>query len=432
MRILSLTAGAAGMYCGTCMRDNALATELLAQGHDVLLVPFYTPTLTDERNVSYERVFFGGVSVYLQQHVPIFRKTPAFLDRLWDSPWALKAATSRSISTDPKMLGELTVSMLKAEHGPLRKEVRKLTDWLRTEPAPDVIDLPYSLLIGLAEPLKRALNGPVCCTLQGEDLFLSGLVEPYKSEALALIRSNLRHVDTFIAVSAYYADFMSSYLDIPRMRIQTVPLGINLSGHAWVDRPRSGPLRIGYFARIAPEKGLHILCEALASEHLRGCDLRVDAAGFLPPEHRVYLAAAERRMKDVGLSDRFRYHGSIDREAKIRFLQNIDVLSVPSTYDEPKGIFLFEAMANGAAVVQPRRGAYPEILAQTGGGLLVEPDDPESLAQSLRTLYDDRELLDRLARQGHRGVREHYSIGRMARRTLEVYSSVVSPAVAGA
>jgi hypothetical protein len=54
MKILSLTAGAANMYCGSCLRDNALATELKRQGHDVLLLPMYTPTLTDERNVSEE------------------------------------------------------------------------------------------------------------------------------------------------------------------------------------------------------------------------------------------------------------------------------------------------------------------------------------------------------------------------------------------
>ena len=115
------------MYCGTCLRDNSLARELIRQGHDVLLVPMYTPTLTDEENVSSERIFFGGISVYLQQHYPLFRKLPAFIDKLWDSNWALKLATSRSISVDPAMLGEMTVSMLRGEQGYQAKEIRKLT-----------------------------------------------------------------------------------------------------------------------------------------------------------------------------------------------------------------------------------------------------------------------------------------------------------------
>ena len=83
------------------------------------------------------------------------------------------------------MLGEMTVSMLKGENGFQRKEIEKLTDWARQEAPPEVISLPYSLLIGLAKPIKEALKRPICCTLQGEDLFLEGLQEPYRSQAFA-------------------------------------------------------------------------------------------------------------------------------------------------------------------------------------------------------------------------------------------------------
>ncbi|HSQ18812.1 MAG TPA: glycosyltransferase family 1 protein, partial [Blastocatellia bacterium] len=171
MRILSITAGAAGMYCGSCLRDNALAAELMKQGHDVLLVPIYTPTLTDEKNVSQHRVFFGGISVYLEQHVPLFRHTPKLFDRLWDSETALNMVAKRSIAVDPKSLAEMTLSMLRGEDGYQRKELDNLIDWLKTEARPDVVNLPNSLLIALAGPIKRELNLPVFCTLQGEDLF---------------------------------------------------------------------------------------------------------------------------------------------------------------------------------------------------------------------------------------------------------------------
>src|SRR5262245_8687549 len=155
MNILSITAGAAGMYCGSCLRDNALAVELLARGHQVTLLPLYTPTNPDETNVSEKRVLFGGISVYLQQYVALFRRTPRFIDRLLDSPWLIDAFASRSISTDPRMLGQMTVSMLEGDRGVLRKEFEKLLDWTRDEPVPDVINLPNSLLIGLARPLRR-------------------------------------------------------------------------------------------------------------------------------------------------------------------------------------------------------------------------------------------------------------------------------------
>src|SRR5918994_7395692 len=177
------------MYCGSCLRDNALAAALLARGHDVVLSPVYTPTRTDERNVSQDKVFFGGISVFLEQHSALFRHTPRALDRLWDSPWALRMASKRQIKVDPKSLGEMTLSMLKGEHGFQAKEIAKLLDWLRSEPRFDVVNLPYALLLGLAEPLRRELKAPICCTLQGEDLFLDGLGPSHREQSLQLIQS---------------------------------------------------------------------------------------------------------------------------------------------------------------------------------------------------------------------------------------------------
>ncbi len=416
------------MYCGSCLRDNALAAEMIARGHDVTLIPIYTPTLTDEQNVSQHKVFFGGISVYLQQYVSLFRKTPWLLDRLWDSGLMLKLAARRSISTSPKLLGQLTVSMLKGEDGNQRKELLKMLDWLRQEPLPDVVSLPYTLLIGLAKPLKEALGRPVYCTLQGEDLFLDGLQEPYRRESLELIRENVKHVDAFIAVSEYYARFMPDYLGIPRDKIRIVPLGINLNGYeARPPQTRTEPFTIGYFARVAPEKGLHVLAEAY--KHLRRerddfPAARLEVAGYLGAENKSYLDDVARRMKEWGLSDEFHYRGVLDREEKIDFLRRLDVLSVPATYNEPKGIFLLEAMACGVPVVQPRRGAFTEIIEKTGGGLLVKADDVAALAEGFFQLYQNPQLAETLGHDGFRGVREHYSVARMANRALEVYGNL--------
>jgi glycosyltransferase involved in cell wall biosynthesis len=427
MRILSFTGGAGTMYCGSCLRDNALAAEMLARGHDVLLTPVYTPTRTDERNVSGAHVFFGGISVYLEQHAPVFRYTPRVLDRLWDSSWALRLATRRQIKVDPTKLGELTVSMLRGEHGFQRKEIGKLLDWLRREPRFDVVNLPYSLLLGLAEPLKRELKAPICCTLQGEDLFLDGLGEPFRQQSLDLIREASVHVDVFLPVSRYYLDYMPGYLKVPASTMRLAPLGINLEGYEPVPRTRSGPFTVGFFARVAPEKGLQILCDAY--RRLRGDrslgEARLKVAGYLAAEHTPYLDAAVRQMRDSGLAEEFEYCGELDRAGKIDFLRSLDVMSVPATYEEPKGIFLLEAMATGVPVVQPRRGAFPEILEATGGGLLVDADDPDALAQGIRTLWRDPARAAALGAAGAAGVRRHYTVGQMAETVERIYADVI-------
>ena len=93
------------MYCGSCLRDNALAAELLSRGHDVLLTPVYTPTRTDERNVSQHQVFFGGISVFLEQFSSVFRHTPRFLDRCGIGVGAAAGDEASRFQVDPKTSG---------------------------------------------------------------------------------------------------------------------------------------------------------------------------------------------------------------------------------------------------------------------------------------------------------------------------------------
>jgi glycosyltransferase involved in cell wall biosynthesis len=123
---------------------------------------------------------------------------------------------------------------------------------------------------------------------------------------------------------------------------------------------------------VAPEKGLHLLAEAyrLLRNREDFGPARLDAAGYLPSENHIYLQQIEQEMKDAGLGDEFKYHGSLDREHKLNFYQNIDLLSMPATYPEPKGLPVLEAMASGVPVVQPRWGSFPEIIDRTGGGVV--------------------------------------------------------------
>jgi glycosyltransferase involved in cell wall biosynthesis len=427
VNILFLTAGAAGMYCGSCLRDNALAAELKSRGHDVLLVPLYTPTLTDEPNVSERRVFFGGISVYLQQQAAFFRWVPALVDRMLDSPWLIKAATSGSLSTDPRSLGEMTVSTLKGEDGFQRKEFDKLLQWPKTEPPPDVVQIPNALLASLAKPLRRELKRPVHCTLQGEDLFLDGLTPEYRRQAIDLIRGHIPYVDRFTAVSEYYATFMATYLSIPSEKIDVVPLGINLDGFSKrVDSP-SRPFTVGYLARIAPEKGRQRLCDAYVQFRRRpGVDrAQLEVAGYMASDQQGYLRDAERRLRDAGLAAEFHYRGLLNREQKIEFLRHLDVFSVPTSYVEPKGLFLLEAMACGVPVVEPGHGAFTEMITKTSGGVLVEPGSAGHLADAIYDLWKDPARRAELGTNGFDGVRRHYSVSRSADRMLEVYKGTM-------
>jgi glycosyltransferase involved in cell wall biosynthesis len=432
MRIAYITAGAGHMYCGSCLRDNTLAQAIRAAGHDVQLIPTYTPTRTDEPNLSQERVFLGGINVFLQQHLAVFRRTPWVLDRVLDSPALLRLATRWGVSVDPVQLGAMTVSMLHGPDGFQRKEIDKLVRYLADDLRPDVVSLPNSLLIGLAPAVKAGLPGvPVCCTFQGEELFLDSLGEPYRAKSLELIRAQAAHVDAFVAVSRFGADQMAGYLGLDRSRIEVVPLAITLDGHAKREGGDPEPFTIGYLARIAPEKGLRVLCEAYRRLLSSGAALpptRLWAAGYLGPEHRAYLAGIRQRMAEWGLADRFMYHGELDRSAKLAFLRELSVLSVPGDYEDPKGLFLLEAMASGVPVLQPARGAAVEIVEATGGGLLVAPGDADALARGLGELISDPARRRALGDRGYDGVRAHYRASAMRDRAIEVYGTALGRA----
>jgi glycosyltransferase involved in cell wall biosynthesis len=89
-------------------------------------------------------------------------------------------------------------------------------------------------------------------------------------------------------------------------------------------------------------------------------------------------------------------------------------------------MFLIEAMANGVPVVQPRRGAFIEIVEKTGGGLLVEPDNPDSLADGFHALWRDRATAAALGERAFNGARSHYTVAHSAERLLDVYQQAVA------
>lgn len=432
MRIAYIAAGAANMYCGTCLHDNALAGALMKRGHEVALIPTYTPLKTDATDVSIDRVFFGALNVYLQQKAEAFRRTPEAFDRLLDKPGLLKKAAKLGASTDPTELGDLTYSILQGEDGFQAKELQKLTAWLKDDYKPEIVHLTNSMFAGFARTFKRELGVPVVCSLQGEDLFLDQLRETWKAPVLTVLRERAKDVDGFVVNSRWYGDMMADYLDVPRERMHVVPLGLSLAGHGGEAEPHpEGTLTVGYLARVCPEKGIHLLVDAfrlLTAE--RPGKVRLRVAGYLGERDRKFLEDQEAKLRSWGLADAYEYAGEIDRDAKIRFLQSLDVLSVPTVYREPKGLFVLEALANGVPVVEPRHGAFPELIEATGGGLLVDPGSPGDLARGIGELLDDPARRAELGRRGREAVYARFGDEAEAENALAVYQQVLAGRVA--
>jgi glycosyltransferase involved in cell wall biosynthesis len=427
MRIAYLAAGAANMYCGSCLHDNTLAAALVKSGADIVLVPTYTPMRVDEPSVSQRRVLFGGINLYLQEKIPLFRYTPRFIDRLFDATWLLKLVGKLDFSVDAAQLGALTIAMLEGEQGHVRKEVFKLVEFLGEHIQPQVVHLTNALLIGMVHEIKRELKVPVVCSLSGEDIFFEKLSPRYRDQAQKLMRQRAAEVDHFVALNRYYADVMCDYLAIDPQRVSVIPHGLKLDGHG--DRRPHGTdeFRIGYLARVCHDKGLHNL---VAAFKLLAADtslprVRLVTAGYLGASDRPYLEQIQRDLREAGLADRFEYRGELSRDEKIEFLQSLDVFSVPTEYRESKGLSILEALANGVPVVQPAHGSFVEMVNDSGGGLLFEPGNIGQLADKLRQLALDPVQVAALGARGRVAVRERYNDAEMARQTMELYRRVV-------
>lgn len=432
MKIIYIASGAANMYCGSCMHDNALAAAMKAAGEDVSLFPLYTPMRLDEESVGERQIFYGGIKAYLMQKYPrpFFGRNLLF--RLAGSQAILRLMPHFDIGSavDPVANAQLTISMLKGEDGNQRELLHELVQWIKSNYQPDVIHVTNALLIGVVRELKRSLQVPVTCGLHGEDIFLEGLPKPYQEQALEIIRERAGDVDRFLAISTYYSDMFSKWAGLDRSKIDVVWPGIALSDYRDlpVERDPSRPLTIGYLARFVPEKGLHLLVDAFIRLHRSAefPDLQLVAGGYVSRAYKTYIDGIHRKIKDNHLEDRIKLLGTLERADKLKFFRDIDVFSVPAIYREPKGISILEALASGVPVVQPDHGAYPEWIQATRGGLLHRPNDSIDLADKLASLLRDANLRRQLGGQGRQAIFEKFSSERMASSTLEVLRLLTS------
>jgi glycosyltransferase involved in cell wall biosynthesis len=289
-----------------------------------------------------------------------------------------------------------------------------------------------NLLIGGCIPaIKKELGVPVVVTLQGDDIFLDELPAPYRQQAIDLMRELVPQVDGFLVNSEFYAERMGKLLEIPREKIHIVPLGLDTTDFKAVDsasQASGGSLTVGYLARLAPEKGLHQLVDAfLELKQMPGMEqVHLRIAGWLGEHRREYAEQQFEKLRLAGFGDQFQYDGEVDRKGKIDFLDAIDVLSVPTVYEEPKGLFVLESLAAGVPVVQPRHGAFPELLSRTGGGVLVDPGSTTALAAALAGLLSDPDRRKALGDAGRETVHESFNAERMGAETLEVLARIAA------
>ena len=403
------------------MRDNSLARHLINQGHEVTVLPTYLPHLLDEPSSAKQTpIFFGGLNVYLQHKFRFFRKTPQWLDQIFNSQTLLRWVVGKRGMTAARDLGEITLSTLQAKDGPLAKEVDKVVDWFKEHGKPDVLLLSTVLLAGIGRTVREELGISVLSFLQGEDGFLDSLLPEFRKQAWELIGADARELDGCISPSRFFANLMGQRLGMVPEKILPLSNGISLDGYP-ADRAEPSEPTIGYFARICPEKGLDLLIDAFiqlkqSGEHPR---LKLAVAGTLPKENQSFLEEQKRKITAAGLDQFVVFRPNLNRQEKIDFLTKLSLFCVPARVPEAFGLYVIEAMAAGVSVVLPDHGAFPEILEKTGGGITYSTTEPESLLPALGEQLRDPSGCSAMGKQGRVAVHEKFSNEGLARQLEE-------------
>lgn len=175
-----------------------------------------------------------------------------------------------------------------------------------------------------------------------------------------------------------------------------------------------------------------VLCVGRASDPNKGIKTLVEAIALLPSHVTLTLVdddepdnVGRKRARELGCEDRVHIVGRVPTAKLVQLYQRATLVAVPSRY-EGFGLPAVEAMACGTPVVAARSGALPEVVEVGGGGLLVERDDPQSLADGIRSLLDRPDLRAELAARGRDRVVAAYAWPRVAKATADAYAEVLA------
>jgi len=420
-------------YCENCVRDNATVRALLRAGEEVVTVPMYLPQVIERVDEIVDApIFYGGINSYLQQVSGFFRWTPRWVDRIFDTRFMLRFAAKRAGSVRARNLGELTLSVMKGEHGNQVKELDRLLRWLDTAGHPDLVHLSTPLLIGIGQAIRKRFGIPIVCTMQDEHDWIDAMEEPWRSRCWETMTQGGRDVAAFIAVSRYYGGVMTERLRIEPGKLHVVPIGID-AGEPPSGGPPPDPPVIGYLARMGRSLGLPVLFEAFLRLKKSGKwkNLRLHLSGGKTGDDAPFLEELRRKIADERLEADVAFYDEFDPRGRRAFLSSLSVLSVPSPHGVAFGTYILEAGARGVPVALPKVGSYPELVEATGGGVLYEPNTADALARVLEELLDDPARRAQLGRKGRESVASSFTLDIMARKMIEVYRTVVPAGVAG-
>lgn len=232
-----------------------------------------------------------------------------------------------------------------------------------------------------------------------------------------VVRRVLRAADVVVLLSKEELEEYSRF--IPGAKLQIIANGIAVDQQAEIpERETNHPLRLIYFGRLVPTKGV---AECIAVAYLlrdAGREFKLTIAGSGPQEQALKAEATTLIRENF-----VEFVGAQFGEAKGKLWKENDVFVFP-THTEGLPYSLLESMAAGAVPITTRVGAQPDVVEDGVHGLFVPVSDPHALFDAIVKLDDDRGLLLAMSQRSMRRIRTYYSVERLSADFLQLYQSL--------
>ncbi|GAA4780059.1 glycosyltransferase family 4 protein [Olivibacter ginsenosidimutans] len=177
------------------------------------------------------------------------------------------------------------------------------------------------------------------------------------------------------------------------------------------ERQANDVFRIGYIGTLAQKKGVEWLIEQFSQVSIKA-SLHIAGGGKKSYEHFLRGLATDQRITFVGYVD------------PNTFYDNIDLLVVPSLWEEPLGMVAIEALAHHVPVIATNKGGLPETVKHEINGLICDPSEKNSLAHAIQRLYEDLPLYRTLVQQARNSVSEILDKQRLLNAYTTIYGNL--------
>ncbi|MFC2117712.1 glycosyltransferase family 4 protein [Bacteroidota bacterium] len=428
LKIINIVPGFGGtFYCGNCLRDSAFVRALKAIGHDAMTLPVYLPLSSNGKSeIDNLPVFYGAVNIYLKQNFSLLRNMPSWLENFFNSAPILKYAAKKAGSTRASGLEKMTMSMLKGSEGHQKDELQQLIDFLKFNEKPDVVHLSNALLLGMAKKIREELNIPVVCSLQDEDVWIDAMDDPFREQLWQMLGEKAKDVDAFVAVSDYFAGIMKNKMNLPDNKVHVVHIGVDHERYTHNSPNLNTPV-IGYLSRINKGNGFGLLIDAFIElkTNTKFTNARLKVSGGKTGDDKRFINDQINKLKKKGFHNDIEFVQDFRQEALKEFFNGLTLMSVPVLKGEAFGRYQLEALASGIPLVQPALGAFPEIINETGGGEIYEPNIKNALADKLEFVLSNPEKLEQMSKNGRNAVVTKFNSKVLTEKMVTIYQKLL-------